>query len=194
MRYFSHSVFYLFQENVFHFRQIRNCHWQATVETLYNAVLGVHRSDLRYIPVDGYNAVVPPMACIRCRSSHIMNIFTIWATILCEYTGINIFCVPILTSIKSCLFFSGTETYYQIRQAVILFVNDTAEYCYVIDWKRTSEYTGRSFLDEFEFQWSLWSERQSLPNLSLFSYLISRFISLNFRLYPRMQWAFIFCT
>ena len=28
---------------------------------------------------------------------------------------------------------SSTETYYQIRQAVILFVNDTAEYCYVID-------------------------------------------------------------
>ena len=33
----------------------------ATVETRYNAVLGVHRSDPRYIRVDGYNAVcVPP--------------------------------------------------------------------------------------------------------------------------------------
>ena len=33
-------------------------------------------------------------------------------------------------SIKSYLVFSSTETYYQIRQAVILFVSDTAEYCY----------------------------------------------------------------
>ena len=34
-----------------------------TVETRYNAVLGVHRSDPRYIRVDGYNAVyVPPPA------------------------------------------------------------------------------------------------------------------------------------
>ena len=33
----------------------------VTVETRYNAVLGVHRSDPRYIRVDGYNAVcVPP--------------------------------------------------------------------------------------------------------------------------------------
>ena len=46
---------------------------------------------------------------------------------------IDIFCVPILMSIKSYLVFSSTETYYQIRQAVILFVNDKAEYCYVID-------------------------------------------------------------
>ena len=46
-------------------------------------------------------------------------------------------------SIKSNLVFSRTETY-QIRQAVILFVNDTAEYCYVIDGKRTNEYTGWS--------------------------------------------------
>ena len=44
-----------------------------------------------------------------------------------------VFCVPILTSIKSYLAFSSTETYYQIRQAVMLFVNDTAEYCYVTD-------------------------------------------------------------
>ena len=36
-------------------------------------------------------------------------------------------------SLKSYLVFSGTETYYQIRQAVILFVNDTGKYCYVID-------------------------------------------------------------
>ena len=40
---------------------------------------------------------------------------------------INIFCVPILASIKNYLVFRSTETYYQIRQAVILFVNDTAE-------------------------------------------------------------------
>ena len=34
-----------------------------TVETRYNAVLGVQRSDPRYIRVDGYNAVyVPPPA------------------------------------------------------------------------------------------------------------------------------------
>ena len=46
---------------------------------------------------------------------------------------IDIFCVAILTSIKSFLVFSNTETYYQIRQAVILFVNDTAEDCYIID-------------------------------------------------------------
>ena len=45
---------------------------------------------------------------------------------------INI-CVPILTSIKTYLVFSNTETYHQIRQVVILFVNDTAEYCYVTD-------------------------------------------------------------
>ena len=45
---------------------------------------------------------------------------------------INIFCVPILTSIENYLVFSSTETYYQIRQAVMLLVNDTAEYCYVI--------------------------------------------------------------
>ena len=44
----------------------------------------------------------------------------------------NIFCVPVLMSIKSYLVFSSTKTY-QIRQAVILFVKDTAEYCYVID-------------------------------------------------------------
>ena len=38
-------------------------HDQYTVETRYNAVLGVHRSDPRYIRVDGYNAVyVPPPA------------------------------------------------------------------------------------------------------------------------------------
>ena len=30
-----------------------------TVETRYNAVLGVHRSDPRYIQVDGYNTVSP---------------------------------------------------------------------------------------------------------------------------------------
>ena len=30
-----------------------------TVETHYNAVLRVHRSDPRYIRVDGYNAVFP---------------------------------------------------------------------------------------------------------------------------------------
>ena len=35
-------------------------------------------------------------------------------------------------SIESYLVFSSTKTY-QIRQAVILFVNDTAEYCYVTD-------------------------------------------------------------
>ena len=29
----------------------------STLETRYNAVLGVHRSDPRYIRVDGYNAV-----------------------------------------------------------------------------------------------------------------------------------------
>ena len=46
---------------------------------------------------------------------------------------INIFCVPILTSIKSYLVSSSTETYHQIRQAAILFVNDTAEYCHIID-------------------------------------------------------------
>ena len=55
----------------------------TTVETHYNAVLRIHRSDQRYIRVDGYHAVFPPrprgprMACIRGRSSHIMNIFTI---------------------------------------------------------------------------------------------------------------------
>ena len=32
-----------------------------TVETRYNAVLGVHRSDPRYIRVDGYNAVYVPL-------------------------------------------------------------------------------------------------------------------------------------
>ena len=37
--------------------------YTTTVETRYNAVLGVHRSDPRYIRVDGYNAVyVPPPA------------------------------------------------------------------------------------------------------------------------------------
>ena len=34
---------------------------------------------------------------------------------------------------ESYLVFSSTETYYQIRQAVMLFVNDTAEYCHVND-------------------------------------------------------------
>ena len=51
-----------------------------TVETRYNAVLVVHRSDPQYIRVDRYNAVSPPrcpqMDGIRGRSSHIMNIFT----------------------------------------------------------------------------------------------------------------------
>ena len=37
------------------------CQWfVATVETHYNAVLGVHRSDPRYIRIDGHNAVFPP--------------------------------------------------------------------------------------------------------------------------------------
>ena len=98
------------------------------------------------------------MTCVRCRWSPIMNIFTICkATIFCEYAGtdkiINIFCVPILTFIKSYLVFSGTETYYQIRQAVILFVNDTAEYCYVIEKEPMSTQVGL-FLDKLEFQWS----------------------------------------
>ena len=54
---------------------------------------------------------------------------------LAQIKIINIFCVPIdlLMSIKSYLVFSSTETYYQIRQAVILFVSDTAKYCYVTD-------------------------------------------------------------
>ena len=79
----------------------------------------------------------PRMACIRSRSSHIMNIFTIYnlpysANMLVQMKIISIFCVPILTSIKSYLVFSSTETYYQIRHTVILFVKNTAEY-YVID-------------------------------------------------------------
>ena len=52
---------------------------------------------------------------------------------LVQIKTINIFCVQILMSIKSYLVFSSTETYYKIRQAVILFVNDTAQYCYVTD-------------------------------------------------------------
>ena len=32
----------------------------STVETRYNAVLGIHRSDLQYVRVDRYNAVSPP--------------------------------------------------------------------------------------------------------------------------------------
>ena len=54
---------------------------EDTVELRYNAVLKVRRSDPRYIWDDGYNTVFPPprlrMACIRGRSSHIINIFTI---------------------------------------------------------------------------------------------------------------------
>ena len=71
-----------------------------------------------------------------------------FANMLVQIKKINIFCVPILTSIKSYLVFSRMETYYHIRLAVILFVNDTAKYCYVLDWKRTNEYTGRSI-----FRW-----------------------------------------
>ena len=59
-----------------------NFFYYSTVETRYNAVLGVHRSDPRYIRVDRYNAVCPvfppppPPPFIRGRSSHIMNVFT----------------------------------------------------------------------------------------------------------------------
>ena len=42
-----------------------------TVETHYNAVLGVYRSDLRFIWIDRCNAVFPPPPP---PSSHIMNI------------------------------------------------------------------------------------------------------------------------
>ena len=64
---------------------------------------------------------------------------------------INIFCV-----------FNNTETYYQIRQAVILFVNDTATS--LIEKEPMNTQVGL-FLDKLEFQWSFWSERQSLLNL-----------------------------
>ena len=57
-----------------------------TVETPYNAVLRVHRSDLRYNRVDGYNGLMdimlysppPPTNGLYPRSiSHTMDIFTI---------------------------------------------------------------------------------------------------------------------
>ena len=48
---------------------------------------------------------------------------------------------------------SSTETYYQIRQAVILFVNDTVEYYYVIEKEPMNTQVGL-FLDKLEFQWS----------------------------------------
>ena len=63
----------------------------------------------------------------------------------------NIFCVPIPMFIKSYLVFSSTETYYQIRQAVILFVNDTAT---SLIEKEPMNMQGRLFLDELKFQWS----------------------------------------
>ena len=114
----------------------------STVEFRYNAVLGVHGSDPQCIRFEGYNAVFPPtppllrMVCICSQSSPIMNIFTVYATIFCEYAGKdenNQYILCCNTSIKSYLVFSCHETYYQTRQAVILFVNDTAGYYYIID-------------------------------------------------------------
>ena len=40
--------------------------------------------------------------------------------------------LKVIKSTKSYLIYSSTETYYQIREAVVLFVNNTAKYCYVI--------------------------------------------------------------
>ena len=123
-----------------------------TVDSRYNAVLGLHRSDPRYIRVDGYNAVCSPHHAADkwpvspvdrlILSTYLLYKLPYFANMLVQKKKNYIFCFPILTSIKSYLVFSSTETYYQIRQAVILFVDDTAEYCYVIDCKRTNEYTG----------------------------------------------------
>ena len=62
---------------------------------------------------------------------------------------INIFCVPILTSIKSYVVFSSTETYYQIRQAV----TQRNIAVSLIEKEPMNTQVGL-FLDKLEFQWS----------------------------------------
>ena len=62
---------------------------------------------------------------------------------------INIFCVPILTSKKSYVVFSSTETYYQIRQAV----TQRNIAVSLIEKEPMNTQVGL-YLDKLEFQWS----------------------------------------
>ena len=81
--YTSFSTVYIVNVTLFFGKPVSDQTIFSTVETRYNAVLAVHRSDPRYISglMDITLYVSPPhcprMACIRGRSSHIMNIFTI---------------------------------------------------------------------------------------------------------------------
>ena len=85
----------------------------------------------------------------------------------------NIFCVPILTSIKVISLLVVPK---------LIIRSDKLSYCLsmaqpniatsLIEKEPMNTQVGL-FLDKLGFQRSLQSERQSLPNLSLFSYLIS---------------------
>ena len=57
-------------------------------------------------------------------------------------------------SVKIYKVFSSTKTYYQIRQAVILFVYDSAKYCLSLIEKEPVNTQVGLFLDRLKFQWS----------------------------------------
>ena len=91
------------------------------METRYNVVLGVHRSDLRYIQVDGYNPLFSPsppppsthewpVSTVDCLIlwTYLLYKLPYFVNVLVQIKIINIFCLPILTSIKSYLVFRST--------------------------------------------------------------------------------------
>ena len=139
---------------------------KSTVETHYNPVLGVHRSDLRYILVDGYNAVFllfpfpPPPSRPRtaCIGTYLLYKLPFLAYMLVQIKIINIFCVPILKKLKSLqkvIWFLGVPK--------LIIRSDKLSYCLSVTQlniatslieKEPVNTQVSLFLDKLEFQWS----------------------------------------
>ena len=112
---------------------------------------------------------------------------------------INIFCVPILKQ----LYRVYKKIFWFLAVPKLIIRSDKQSYCLSMTQpniatslieKEPMNTQVRLFLDKFEFIDHFYSEKKLLPNLSLFSYLISGIISLIFCLFPRMQRALIFST